>query len=340
MGGDVPNVPIAAKSGAGVSDLLDTILILASMKNLHYDPNASPKAYIIESKRDKSGVVVTAIIKEGKLTVRDMVYAGSQEAKIRALLSDDGKQLSEVTPSTPFQMLGFKDLPEVGSVITTKKAEPVEKAAEAATEDTPFNPFAAPEEKAKKLRLVLKTDTQGSRDAIVASLEKNENIEIVLAGIGEITKSDIFLAKVSGGIVIGFGVTPDKNTAQLALEEKMVIKTYNIIYELLDELGEVSDLMSEKEAKEKSLKGEAKITATFVIEQEQIAGLNVFKGKINLNDAVELYRNDRLITQSKIVSLKQRAQTVSEVKKNEEAGAMFYPKLDFLVGDVIKSYSI
>ncbi|MGB4965872.1 MAG: hypothetical protein WBO77_02065, partial [Microgenomates group bacterium] len=181
---------------------------------------------------------------------------------------------------------------------------------------------------------------QGSLDALLGTLVKNDTIEVVLSGLGEITKSDIFLAKVSKAIIIGFSITINKSTEALAKEERVVIRTYNIIYELLDELTEVSDLMAEKEQKEKSVKSESKIVATFIIEKEKIAGINILKGKLNIGDAVELYRNEKLITNSKIVSLRQRAKTVPEAKKGEEAGVLFYPQLDFIVGDVIKSYSI
>ncbi|OGK18971.1 hypothetical protein A3D80_01320 [Candidatus Roizmanbacteria bacterium RIFCSPHIGHO2_02_FULL_40_13b] len=344
-GGDVPVVPISAKTGDGVDHLLETVLVMASMHKLTYTEDGDLQAYIIESKTTRAGIALSVIVKNGKLSVGDTVFAGTQEAKIKSLMNDDGVQVREVLPSDPCVVLGFKELPEVGISLTKKSAirevpQGMKPSPTDNENEVPFDHFAIIPEEAKKLKIVLKTDTQGSLDALLASLSQNTNIEIILSGLGDISKSDIFLAKVTGAIVIGFSLGVDKLSAELAKEERVVIKTYNIIYELLEELFEVSDLIAEKEQKEKSVKGEAKIVATFVIEKEKIAGMKIIKGKINMNDTVELYRNEKLITQSKVVSLRQRAKTVPEVKKNEEAGALFYPELDFVVGDVIKSYSI
>jgi translation initiation factor IF-2 len=344
LGGDTPVVPISAKTGKGVPDLLDTILFIASMKELQYKRDNPVKAYIIESKKEKAGIMATVIIKDGRLSVGDTVYAGMEEAKIKAIFSDSGKNLTEVFPSTPFLLLGFKELPAVGSELSNLPIEAIKQDVVAViderTKDEKNKALFVTDTSNKKLKLIVKTDSQGSLEAISSSLAKNENVEVVLAGLGEISKSDIFLAKVSKAIVIGFSIVPDKNMLQLAKEEKVIIKTYNIIYELLEELTEVSDLLNEKQEKEKSLKGEAKILATFVIEQEQIAGVRVTKGKVGVDDRIELFRNDRLVAESKIVSLRERAKSVREVKKNDEGGVLFYPKLDFVVGDVIKSYSI
>ena len=132
----------------------------------------------------------------------------------------------------------------------------------------------------------------------------------------------------------------NKKIIDLAKEEKIVIKTYSLIYKLLEELVEVSDLLKEKEKKELRLKGEAKILASFIIEKERIAGVKIIKGKINLEDQIDLYRNNKLMGKGKVVSLKIKAKTVSQIKKNEEGGMIFYPQLDFNIGDVVKSYSI
>ncbi len=340
MGGDVPVVPISAKKGEGVKDLLETILVMASMNKLTYSAENPLQAIIIESKTSKAGIALSVIVKDGVLRVGDTVFAGSIEAKIKALTTDTGESVKEILPSRPCVVLGFKELPEVGVSLTKAAADSVLAVPEEVQAKTAASFFADTVEETKKLKIVLKTDTQGSLDALLSTLAKSDNIDVVLSGLGEITKSDIFLAKVSGAIIIGFSLNVDKTTEALAKEERVVVRTYNIIYELLDELTEVSDLMAEKEQKEKSVKGEAKIIAQFVIEKEKIAGIKVLKGKLNMGDTVELYRNEKLITNSKIVSLRQRAKTVPEAKKGEEAGILFYPQLDFVEGDVVKSYSI
>jgi len=189
----------------------------------------------------------------------------------------------------------------------------------------------------KKLPAIIKADSQGSVEAIKNSLKNNTNLNIVLLAVGEINKSDIFLAKATKSIIIGFTVKTSHEAESLAKQEKVIIKSYQIIYELLDELNEVANLIKEKEEKEKNLKGEAQILANFIIEGEKIFGVNVTKGKINLGDTIEVFRKNKPIGKTKLVSLKIRAKTVNEVKKGQEAGMIFGPPLDFVVGDVVKS---
>ena len=341
MGGDVPTVAISAKKGTGIAELLETILLLSSTKELTFDPTHEPVAHIIETHKDKQGAMVSAIARDGVFKIGMLVYAGQHEAKIKALIADDGRHLREVYPSTPFVLLGFKELPSTGETITlhkkalqetpVKKIEPV---------NNPQSLLTQKSEEHKRLKVIIKTNTTGSLEAITQSVGKNDTIEIVLAAVGEIHKADIMLAKITKAIVIGFCLKVDKSIAQLAEQEKVVVKTYRLIYELFDELTEVSAIKDEQEQKEKHLKGEAKILASFIIEKEKIAGISVIKGKININDQIELTRKDRLVGKAKIVSIKMRARTVQELKKNDEGGVIFYPQLDFSPSDVIKSYSI
>lgn len=339
MGGDVPTVSISAKTGVGVDELLETILMISSLQEYQCSESNPLKAYTIESKLDKSGPTVSVIIKDGILKVGDTVYSGNRVAKIKALINDVGERLDTVSPSTPFVLLGFKELPEVGVSLTKEAGEKIENVDKIQSKAVNANDFFQKEEK-KKLKIIIKTESQGSLDALLYSLAKNENIEVILSGVGDVNKSDIYLANISKAIVIGFSVNVDKNTQELADQEKVVIKSYKLIYDLIDELFEVSNLLAEKENKEKSAKGEAKILAKFMIEKEVIAGIKVVKGKLNINDQVEIFRNDKVFIKTKIVSLRHRAKSVEEVKKNEEGGVIFYPQFDFVNGDVIKSYSI
>lgn len=338
-GGNVPVAPISAKSGKGVNDLLETILFVASDKKLTYDPAAIPQAYIIETKKDRRGIVLSAIIKNGTLRVGDTVFAQDKKSRIRSLINDTGKPLTEVTPSTPFELLGFEVTPDVGSVITSTTTLPAVAAAQnGAGEASKFDlaSILAVPKIEKKLSLVIKADTQGSLEAINAALKKNENVDILLSAVGDIHKSDIFLAKTTKAIVIGFNVKPDPETKDLAKQEKVIIKTYAIIYELLDELNEVADLLQEKEEQEKSLKGEAKVLASFSIEGERVFGVKLTKGKINSGDSLQIFRNNNLIGKTRLVSLQLRAKKVQEVKKDQESGMIFSPPLDIRVGDVVK----
>lgn len=342
-GGTVVSVSISAKSGKGVPNLLEAILLLTSELNLSYNPENPAQAYIIETKRDKRGIIASAIIKEGRLRVADTIHTPSESTKIRALINDRGQSITEVLPSTPFELLGLTKLPEVGSLIThiphktpIKEAEQtVQKSAEGGTH-TELQALFGKKEEGKRLSLLIKADVQGSLEAILGALTNKENVTVVLGGVGQITQSDVFLAKTTGSIVIGFNIIPDGSIRDLSKQEKVIIKTYNLIYELLEELTEVADLLREKEEKNKNLKGEAKILATFVIEGNTVFGVRVNKGKAKLGDPVELYRNNDLIGQTKLVSLKVRAKPALEVKKDQEAGMLFAPRLDIKVGDVVK----
>lgn len=339
MGGDIPVLPISAKNGTGVKELLEMILFIADLKELTYSITNPLKAYIIEVQTGNKGIIASAIIKDGQLNIGEDVYAGQEKAKIKALLNDMGESVRSVTPSMPFALLGFKNLPEVGIAITTQSVEKANLDEKEKEPEALYDFLNVPEKK-ETLKIVIKADSQGSLDALVATLSKNENIEIDLASVGEINKSDIFLAKLTKAIIIGFSVPVSRDMLHFAEQEKVVIKTYSLIYELIDELNEVSDLLAEKKTKEKQVKGESKILANFIIEKENIAGIKVLKGKIGIGDQIELFRNEKLIGTAKITSLKMRAKDVTEIKKPDEGGMLFYPKLDFDIGDMVKSYSI
>ena len=340
-GGDVPVALVSAKTGKGINELLETILFIASDLKLVCDEKNLVQAYIIETKKDRRGIVASVIIKDGAIKIADTVYVNDQKIKVKSLVNDLGKNVIQVIPSNPFEMTGFNEMPEVGSMIkqqvavsttTDLPAEALAKAGPLTLEDV-----LKVEVVEKKLPAIIKADSQGSVEAIKNSLKDNTNLNIVLLAVGEINKSDIFLAKATKSIIIGFTVKTSNEAEDLAKQEKVIIKSYKIIYELLDELNEVANLIKEKEEKEKNLKGEAKILANFIIEGEKIFGVSVIKGKLNLGDEIEAFRKNKPIGKTKLVSLKVRAKTVNEVKKGQEAGMIFGPPLDFLVGDVVKS---
>ncbi|MEK7109835.1 MAG: translation initiation factor IF-2 [Patescibacteria group bacterium] len=341
-GGNVPVALVSAKTGKGINELLEIILFIASDLKLTYNEKNPVQAYIIETKKDRRGIVASAIIKDGTIKIADTVYVNDQKIKVKSLINDLGKNVSQVSPSNPFEITGFDEMPEVGGMIKTQSS--------ISNDQTIINDQLPIEQKAltledvlkvevveKKLPAIIKADSQGSVEAIKNSLKDNTNLNIVLLSIGEINKSDIFLAKATKSIIIGFTVKTSAEAASLAKQEKVIIKSYQIIYELLDELNEVANLIKEKEEKEKNLKGEAQILANFIIEGEKIFGVSIIKGKLNLGDEVEIFRKNKPIGKTKLVSLKIRAKTVNEVKKGQEAGMIFGPPLDFLIGDVVKS---
>lgn len=337
-GGTTPVASISAKTGQGVEELLEMILLITEGLNQTYDKKAPVTGYIIETKKSKLGLSVSAIVKDGCLKLGDVIYVDSHKAKIRSMINDLGQSVKEVYPSTPVEIFGFETMPEVGSLISSQiKTKTITAPAVMIPKTLDMNAVLNPVEKKKKLSLVIKTDSYGSLEAIENSLINNNNLEIILKAVGDIHKSDVFLAKTTGSVVVGFNIKIDPEIKDLAKQEKVIIKSYSIIYELLEELNEVADLLKEKEEKEKNLKGEAKILATFIIENERVFGVKITKGKINLNDELEVYRNNNLFGKTKLVSLKVRAKRVNEVKKDQEAGMVLSPQLDIRVGDVVKS---
>ncbi len=336
-GGNVPVLPISAKTGQGVNELLETILLLASEKSFQFNPEHDPQAYIIEVNKDKRGVVASIVMKDGTLRIGDTVYAEDKKAKIKAMTDDLGIHQVEIFPSSPAEVLGFTEMPEVGALITKTVGETrAVHHVEAVPVDDPLA-FLQEKPEDKRLSVIVKADSQGSLEAITSSLAANENITIALAAVGDVYRSDVFLAKTTQSIIVGFSTRMDAETTDLAKQEKVIIKTYSIIYELLEELQEVSDLLKEKELAQKNLKGEARILATFIIEGEKIYGVKIVKGKINLADQLEVHQDNTLIGKTKLVSLKIRAKAVQEVKKDQEAGMVFSPPLDMKVGTVVKS---
>lgn len=339
-GGTVPVIPISAKTGMGVDELLEALLLISADMNLTFSPKAPPEAYIIETKKDRRGIVASLVPKNGTLSVGDTIFSVDQKAKIRSMTNDLGKSVKQIEPCTPVELLGFSEMPEVGTFISeeeTIREKEEEKHHQASALDVLRASLAKNDETTKKLSVIVKADSQGSLEAIIDSLKDVDTITIANQGIGDVNKSDIFLAKATQSLVIGFsvGIAPEAKT--IAKQEKILIKTYSIIYELLEEVQEVSELLMERDRAKITLKGEAKILATFVIENETVFGVKVTKGKINLGDMLELHRNGEKVSEIKLVSLKQRAKPIQEIKKDMEAGMLFYPIVDIRIGDVVQS---
>lgn len=337
-GGNILALPISAKTGNGVPDLLESILIISSDLKLSYEKTNDIQAYIIETNKDRRGVIASVIIKDGTIQQGDSVYAGETEIKVRSLINDLGKSVKQVLPSTPFELLGFSEIPDVGICLTS---QPVQKdthqgAISKARTAVSIEDIVKSDESVADLPVVIKTDSQGSLDAILHSLKQNDTISLIHTGVSAINQSDVFLAKTTKAILIGFSVKADPQAKQLAKQEKVIIKLYNVIYELLDELQEVSNLIAEREETAKTVKATAKVVATFIVDGQTVYGCKVTKGKVDMGDKAQHIRNDEKIGESKLSSLRIRAKTVSTVKKDQDCGMFFEPPLDIKEGDVLK----
>lgn len=337
-GGKVPAVNISAKTGQGIKDLLETILLMSLELNLEYDENHPSYGYVIEMKKDKRGQVITVILKDGKIKVGDWLYCGKEKFNVRSIIDDKGRVKEILFPSTPAELLGLKNFASIGTKISTSPEE-VKGEEDKVGENTFFSSFNISEllnkKREKKIKIILKADNINSLESIVPLIKKNSYLELVLSSIGEIVKSDVFLAKTTKAIIIGFNISVNQEVKQLAKEEKIPIKLYDIVYELIDDVNEITRLLTEKR-NEKKYKGEAKILAIFNIDDQVICGIKMLKGKANLSDKVEIYRNNQYLGKGELVSIKKRAKAVNEVKKEEEAGMLIASPLDFMIGDVVK----
>lgn len=364
-GGQTPAVEISALKKKGLDQLLEMIILLAEVEELESHPEKPLDAIIIESEKDKRrGPVATAIVKQGTLKMGDTVFAGTQEFKIRAMFDHLGKLARKAIPGQPVEIMGFKDVPQVGSSITPAKVEPEEedKKPDKTTKKEDEQPKKKvvrkgtegkgkkakesqkkveedePQEEEEKptINLVLKADTAGTLEAIIQSIGQEE-ISLVGQGIGPVNESDILLAQATEALVIAFNVSTTTTAKRLAGIENITIKRFNIIYELLEYLEKKVLKLLEPTIDEEET-GSAKIAMRFEIRGDIIAGCEVNSGKINSGSLVHLERDKKAIADSKIKSLKSGKDNVKTVKAGNECGIVLDPQIDFKVGDVIKSY--
>lgn len=333
-GGDVVVSPVSAKTGKGIPELLDLILLVTEMKGMTGSDNSPFEAVVIESKIDKRrGNIATLIVRNGTLHLGDTVYIPGSKAKIKALTSDTGEALKSVTPGTPVAVLGWEKIPQVGMEVSSTAQTAI--LTEARSTPKPFS--LPPLETMKKLKVILKADTLGSLEAIKENLA--DGIEMVASGTGEINDSDVLLARSTGAILIGFNLTVPGTVAKLAAHEKVRIKVYTIIYELLTEIAEVIGILNTPQALEDIL-GKASILAEFKADEDKVAGCKILEGRLVRNDTVRVERVDTVMGQGRVKSLRQGKENVPKVEQGSECGVVFDKKLDFKIGDTIIAYKI
>lgn len=343
FGGDVPIVSLSAKTGKGVPELLDMIGLVGEMKELKNEPQAPVEAVVIETRMDKGkGLVSSVIIKTGTLSAGSDLYEGKVNiAKVRAMFDEQGASVKEAGPSKPVEVLGFKTLPQVGAVL---RAQPFESTSSQKSAPTLFKEPELPdflkpleEQAAQKLSLLLKADTTGSLEAIRAALD--QRIAVVHSGIGPITDADILDAKASRAIVVGFNVKTSPSAEMLAQTEKVIHRTYTIIYELISELSEVANGLKEVITKEREL-GKGQIIAEFPFEKDRIAGTKVVAGRLARGDSVKIMRGEEIVGTAKIKSLRQGKNDVTKVEVGKECGVLLDRKVDFQKEDGIIAVTI
>ncbi len=335
FGGDVPIIPVSAKTGKGIKELLEIIALVSEMKGITGDPDGELAGQVIETRIDKGkGMVATLIVRQGTLRYAMPLYEGDEVvAKVRAMFDEYSNPVRDALPSKPVEVLGFTRLPQVGTVLSgAPHAVAIVQDQEVAGEPE-LPDFLKPiVEKIQKLNVVIKADTAGSLEAILASF--SDRIEVVGKGVGDITEADILLAKSARAFVVGFNVSYKTQVEKLAQTEKVVFRTYKIIYELLDELSEVVSGMKEVLTSEREL-GSATILAEFPFDNQRIAGVKVDSGRLVRSDQIKVMRGDTEVTRAKIKSLRQGKEEVSKVETGGECGILFDRKVDFQLNDAI-----
>lgn len=357
-GGDTIVVPISARNGINIDTLLEMILLVAEMQDIRCIPDSPVRAVTIETRLDKGyGPVANAVVKDGVLKVGDYVVAGKVYGKVKALIDDKGRRIKEAEPSTPVMIVGFEELPDPHSIIYVVNSkeeaiEIVEKIKEIEARELRKKRQIKLEEILKKMqetekkevKLILKADTVGSLQALqnaIAKLRTNEvDIDVVHAAVGAINSSDVMLASASEAVILGFRVKADNQASKLAETEGVQIKTYTIIYKLLEELkAALEGMLEPEEVEEKTGTGEIK--KVFKIHKVgNIAGVQMYDGYVEKSGFVRIYRNGALVFEGKLESLKHYQQDVNRVNAPQECGIKFLNFDDIKEGDELEFYII
>ncbi len=344
-GGDVVVVPVSAKEGKGITDLLEMILLLTEMNNIKGNPQAELEAVVLESKIDaRQGPLATLLIRNGSLKVNDEIKVEDVPGKIKAMFNDKGEKVEQALPSQAVEILGFHQVPAIGGKAERLKEKIIDKRVPLKKE----RPSVLPEAKKtgeiskeetekkveKKLKIILKVDVEGSLEALKSNLP--EDCQLIKAEVGEVNDSDILLAATNQAEIFAFNIKTGKAIKKLAETEKVKINSYQVIYELLDDLKKKILRFLSPNIDEQVL-GKAEILAEFKM-KERVAGCVVLEGEIKKNDKFHLSRGETLLTNGRFKSLKQGKNDVEAVKKGEEFGAVFAGNLDFQIGDMVVSY--
>jgi len=338
-GGDVPYIEVSAKTNTNIKELLDLILLVYEMKKeakfYPFSAQGSFMGIVIESKLDKnSGPRATLIVKNGILNVKDEIYADSgAKGKVRSMLDYLGKPITQASVGQGVEVLGFESIPTVGSVITHKQGEKQNLEYKEEVSKNPTNPFDNIDENV--LAVVLCADSEGSLEAIANSIP--EKVKFVIKKTGDVEVSDVLFAKSVGAIILGFNVRLKPEILKLAKTEKILVKNYTIIYEMIDEISEF--VQGKLDALREEVFGVSKILAKFPFDKTFVCGIRVMEGRIAKGDKVRLIRGEDTIGESHVVSVRQGKDQTSKVEEGGECGIVLSPFLDFTIGDMLISHS-
>jgi len=356
-GGDTICVSVSALKGENIDELLEMVTLVAEVEELKANPDRIADGVIIESELDRGrGPVATVLVKNGTLKIGDNILAGMISGRVRALLDEHGERVKTAKPSTPVIVLGFNDVPEAGQYMRVmedekmarnladkrqakRKEERLKKDSKVSLEDLYRN---IQEGEIKELNVIIKADVQGSIAALKSSLlniESDEvSVNIIHTGVGAINETDVNLASASNAIIIGFNVRPGTNARKAAEKEKVEIKTYRVIYKVIDDIRKAMSGLLEPEYKE-LIVGRVEVRDTFKVPDVGIiAGSYVKEGEVNRNDYVRLIRNGVVVHEGSISSLKRFEDDVRVVKEGYECGIGIDDYNDIKIGDILEIY--
>jgi translation initiation factor IF-2 len=353
-GGDIELVPVSAKSGEGIDDLLTTILLTSEILNLRANPEKAGTGVVIEANMDRNrGPMATVIVQGGTLHPQDIVVAGSAFGRVRALFDDRGKNVRAAKPGTPVAMLGLNEVPEAGDRAQVLPDEKVARAvalqrgrqkrmenlASTKSAGDILSQIAAGE--TKTLHMILKADTQGSVEAIEHALTElnsdNIRVDVLHSATGSISESDVLLATASDALIVGFHTRPDEGARRAAEVRGVEIRYYDIIYKLLEDIEVALSGMADP-VYEEVVKGHVEVRQIFKSGRINIAGCYVTEGTITRNDEARVVRGGQIVATGRITSLKRFREDVREVATDYECGIVIDGFNDVQVGDVIEAF--
>ena len=355
-GGDTICVPVSAVQGTGINELLEMIILSADMMELKANPSRAAKGVVIEAKLDKGrGAVATVLVQNGTLKNGDIVIAGTATGRVRMMTNDKGERVNEAGPSFPVEIMGLSEAPNAGDVFNAvadermarelveqrkhqEKEEAFKKEAKVNLDDL----FSQIGSGIKTFNIIVKADVQGSAEAVKQSLVKLSNDEVkvavIHAGVGGITESDVMLAAASNALIIGFNIRPDKKALDAAARDGVEIRTYRIIYECIEEIEAAMKGMLAPKFKEDII-GHAEVRQTIRVPNVgTIAGSYVTDGRITRHALIRVLRDNVVIFEDKIASLKRFKDDVREVAQSFECGIGLEKFNDIKVGDVLEAY--
>lgn len=356
-GGDTIMVPVSAHQKTGLSDLLEMILLVAEMQEIKANPNRPAYGVIIEAKLDKGrGPVATVLIQKGTLRIGDAIVAGVTFGRVRAMINDRGEKVKKAEPSTPVEVLGLSDVPLAGDVLAVVSDEKLartiaEKRQVKKRTEGQQAPKVSLEElfkhiqegELKDLNIVVKADVQGSIEALQQSLSRLANkevrVNIVHAGVGAVNESDVMLAAAANALIIAFNVRPDVNARNLAEKEKIDIRTYRVIYDVIDDVEAAITGMLAPQYKE-VVQGRAEVRKIFNVSKAVVAGCYVQDGKIISSAKIRIIRNGVVVHEGEIDSLRRFKDDVKEVAAGYECGISLEKFRDIKEGDIIEAFTM